>query len=177
MIYTWNVEIDALFHLPFADFWSNQYSFSHCEIKPKIMPKWPGFHCDSMRIGPIANRRTGADRGHQTADFTYRLCHDKIRTQILNWSKKCWLLRSGCCVKTRCKRPVPRWNRTRMRTGHLDPLVTLPSGAPANACWWSWASMGSFPTHELSSTSHQKWMASETLWIWLPPWTVSLPQQ
>ena len=126
MIYTWNVQIDALFHLLFSDLWSDQYSLSRCEIKPKITPKGPGFHRDPMTIGPIANRRTGDERGHQSAYFTYRLCPDTIRTQILNWSKKCWLLRSGFCVETRCNSLVPGWNQTRNRPGNLDPLLTLP---------------------------------------------------
>jgi len=30
-----------------------------------------------------------------------------MRTQILNWSKKCRLLRSGFCGETRCNGPVP----------------------------------------------------------------------
>ena len=28
-------------------------------------------------------------------------------------------------VETRCNGPVPGWNRTRNRTGNLDPLLTL----------------------------------------------------
>ena len=125
MIYTWNVQIDDLFHLPFSDLRSDQYSSCRCEIKPKITPKCPGFHPDSMTIGPIANRRTGDERGHETAYFTYRLCHDTIRTQILNLSKKCWLVRSGFCVETSCNGPVPGRKRTRNRTAHLDLLLTL----------------------------------------------------
>jgi hypothetical protein len=35
MIYTWNVQIDALFHLPFSDLRSNQYSLSRYEISRK----------------------------------------------------------------------------------------------------------------------------------------------
>jgi len=84
MIYTRNVQIDALIHLPFSDLRWDQYSLSRFDIKPKITPKWPGFHRDSMAIGPIANRRIGDERGHQTAYFTYRLCRDTMRTPILN---------------------------------------------------------------------------------------------
>jgi len=101
------VQIDALFQLLFSDLRSDQYSLSRFEIKLKITPKWPGFHCDSMTIGPIVNRRTGDERGHQTAYFPYRLCHDTISTQILNCSKKCWMLRSWFCLETRCNGPDP----------------------------------------------------------------------
>jgi len=31
--------------------------------------------------------------------------------------------------------------------------------------------------HQPSSTSHQKWMARESLWIRLPPWIISLYQK
>jgi hypothetical protein len=125
MIYTWNVQIDSLFHLPFSDLWSDQYSSSRCEIKPKITPKSPGFHHDSMTIGPIANRRAGDERGRETAYFTYRLYHDTIRTQILNLSKKCWVLGSRFCVETGCNGPVPGRNQIRNLTAHLDPLLSL----------------------------------------------------
>jgi len=39
LIYTWNVQIDALFHLPFSDLRWDQYSLSRFEIKLKITPK------------------------------------------------------------------------------------------------------------------------------------------
>jgi len=105
MIHTWNVQIDALFHLPFSDLRLHQYSLSCFEIKPNVAAKWLGFHRNSTSIDPIANRRMGDERGHQTAYFTYRLCRDMMRTPILNWSKKCRLLRSGFCVGTRCNWP------------------------------------------------------------------------
>jgi hypothetical protein len=133
MIFMWNVQIDALFRLPFSDLRSDQYSLGRLEIKPKYIPKWPGFHRDSTRIGPIANRRTGNERGHQTAYFTYRLCHDTMRTPILDWSKKCWLLRSEFCVETRCNGLVPGQTRTQNQTGTLDPLLTLDT---ANIFWY-----------------------------------------
>ena len=95
------------------------------EIKLKITPKWPGFHRYSTTIGPIANRRMWDKRGHQTAYFTYRLCHDTMRTPILNWSKICWLLTSGFCLETSWNGPVPGRNRTRNWTRNLDPLLTL----------------------------------------------------
>jgi len=125
MIYRWNVQIDALFRLPFWDLQSDQYSLSHFEIKPIVTPYWPGFHRNSMTIHPIANRRMGDERGHQTAYITYRLCCDTMRTSILNWSKICWLLRSGFCVETRCNSPILGRNRTQNRTGNLDPLLPL----------------------------------------------------
>jgi len=144
MIHTWNVQIDALFHLPFSDLRSDYYSFSRLEIKPKNTPKWPGFHRDSMRIGPIANRRLGDERGHQTAYFTYRLCRDTMRTQILNCSKKCWLLRSGFCVETSCNGPVPGRTRTRNRTGTWDPLPTLGTTYHAWRTSYGWLEVHSW---------------------------------
>jgi len=125
MINTRNVQLDARFHLPFSDLRSDQYSLCCCEIEPKICPKWAGFHHNSTTIGPIANRRIGDERTRQTAYLTYRLCRDTMRTAILNWRKKCWPLRSGFCAETWCNSPVPGWNRTRNRTGNLDPLLTL----------------------------------------------------
>ena len=119
------MQIDALFHLPFSDLWSDQYSMSRYEIKPNITPKWLGFHRNSTTIDPIANRTIGDERGHTTAYFVYRLCHDTMRTPILNCSKKCWLLMSGFRVETRCISSVPGWNQTQDQIGNSDPLLTL----------------------------------------------------
>jgi hypothetical protein len=42
-----------------------------------------------MNISPIANLNAGGQTGAKTAQFTYRSCHDTIRTHILNWSQSC----------------------------------------------------------------------------------------
>jgi len=132
LIYMWNVWIDALSRLPFSDLQSDQYGLSRFEIKPNITPKRSGFHRDSTTIDPIGNRRQGDERGHLTAYCTYRICHDTMRTPIVNCSKKCWLLRSGFCVETRGSSPEPNRN--------LDLLHTLsvssPSGIYCLRCWW-----------------------------------------
>jgi len=121
----WNVQIDDLFHLPFSDLRSDQYSLCCFEIKPNITPKWLGFHRDSATIDPIANRGRGDERGHQTAYFTYRLCRDTMSTPILIWSKKWWLLRRGFRVGTRCNSPVPGQNWNKNRTGNFDLSLIL----------------------------------------------------
>lgn len=128
MMYTWNVDIDVLFHRPFSDLRSDEYSLSHCEIKSKITPEWPRSHRDSMAIDLIANRRMGDETSHQTAYFRYTLCDYTMRTPILNWSQKSWRLRSGFSVETRCNGLVPDRNRTLNWTGNFDPLLTLVQG-------------------------------------------------
>jgi len=128
----WNVQMDALFYLPFSDLQSDQYLSSRFEIQPNITPTWPGFHRDSTTIDPIANRRMGDERGHQTAYFTYKLHLDTMSTPILNWRKKCWLLRSVICVETHCNGPVPDQNRTWNQTGNFDPLLTLIRGGSSS---------------------------------------------
>jgi hypothetical protein len=93
-------QIDAVFHLPFPDLRSDQYSLSRSEIMPKTLQKWVGFPCRSTTIDLIANRIMGDERGHQTAYSMYRLCHATMRTPIINRNKKCCLLRSFFCVET-----------------------------------------------------------------------------
>jgi len=83
------------------------------------------FDRDSTNICRIANLKPGGERATKTAQSTYWSCCDTIRTQILNWRKNCWLLRSGFCVETRCNGSVPGWNRTRNQPGNFDPLLTL----------------------------------------------------
>jgi len=86
---------------------------------------WRVFDCDSRNTCRIANLKAGGEWATKTAQSTYWSCCDTIRTQILNWSKKCWLLRSGFCVETWCNSSVPGWNQIRNRPGNLDPLLTL----------------------------------------------------
>lgn len=45
------------------------------------------FHSNSSNIDPVTNCRTGDERVHKTTDFTYRLYHIPVRTQILNLCK------------------------------------------------------------------------------------------
>jgi hypothetical protein len=89
------------------------------------MRKWPGLHPDPTKIGPIATQTKGDERGHQTAYYTYRLCRDKMRTLIHNWSQKCCIVKNKLWVEIRCNGPVPVKNRIRNRTVTLDPLLTL----------------------------------------------------
>jgi len=125
MISTYIVQHSSLFHLPLSDLRSDWYLLSGCEIKAEFKRNWRVFDRDSTNTCRIANRKAGGESTTKTAQSTYWTCCDMIRTQILNWSKKCWLLRSGFCVETRCNSSVSGWNRTRNRPGNLDPLLTL----------------------------------------------------
>jgi hypothetical protein len=125
MTYTWNVPIDALFHLTFSDVRLDQYSLSCGGIKLKIKLNWPGFHCDSTTIGPIPNWKMGDEWGHHSAYFTYRLYRDTMWTPILNESTQYWLLKSGFWVETCCNGPVLGRDRTRNWTGNWNPLLPL----------------------------------------------------
>jgi len=92
---------------------------------------------DSTDTCQIADLKAGGERATKTAQSTYWSCCDMIRTQILNWSKKCWLLRSGFWVETCCNSSVPGWNWTRNWPGNLDPLLTLPCGCNESVgCWF-----------------------------------------
>jgi len=130
MIYTWNVQIDALVHLPFLDLRSDQYLLSRFEIELNITPTGPGFHRDSTTIDPISNRTMGDGRRHQTAYFTYRLCRDTIRTPIHNCSKKCGLLRSRFCVET-----LLQWSGS---GSAWDPELNREFGPVANTTLMGW---------------------------------------
>ena len=55
----------------------------------------------------------------------FRLCRDTMKTPILNWNKKCCLLRCGICAETCYNGSVPGWTWTRNRLGTLDRLLTL----------------------------------------------------
>jgi len=91
----------------------------------ELKRNWRVFNHNSMNTCRIAISKAGGQSGTKTTQSTYWSCCDMIRTEILNWSKKCWLLRSGFCVETRWNSSVPGWNRTRNRPGNLDPLPTL----------------------------------------------------
>ena len=78
-----------------------------------------------MNTCRIANLKAGGEGATKTAQSTYCWSCDTIRIQILNWSKKCWLLRSRFGGVTRCNGSVPGWNRSRNRPGKLDSLLTL----------------------------------------------------
>jgi hypothetical protein len=98
---------------------------------------WRVFDRDSTDTCWIANMKAGGERATKTAQSTYWSCCDTIRTQILNCRKKCWLLRSGFGVETRCNCSVLGWNRTGNWPGNLDPLLTLNT---LHASSWKWAS-------------------------------------
>jgi len=49
----------------------------------------PVFDSDSTNIGPIAHLKAARELAAKTPQYTYLLCHDTIRTQILFWSKSC----------------------------------------------------------------------------------------
>jgi len=127
------VQHQSLFHLPLSDLRSDWYSLSGCEIKAQFKRNWRVFDRDPTNTCRIANLKPGGERATKTAQSTYWSCCDTIRTQILNWSKKCWLFSIGFCVETRCNGSVPGWNRTRNRPGNLDPLLTLVA-AKKNSC-------------------------------------------
>ena len=48
-----------------------------------------------MNIHSIVNQKLAGERAHKTTHFTYRLYHDTMRTQNLNWSQSYGLLRAG----------------------------------------------------------------------------------
>jgi len=56
------------------------------------------------------------------------------------------------------------------RMVHLPEHLRMPADDPE--LQWLVAKL-----RQPSSTSHRKWLAMESLWIQLPPWTVSLPQK
>jgi len=101
----------------------------------ELKRNWRVFDRDWTDTCRIANLKAGGERATKTAQSTFWSCCDTIRTQILNWSKKYWLLGSGFCVETRCNSSGPGWNRTRTRPGNLDPLLTLHTGGfPFRSC-------------------------------------------
>jgi len=108
-------------------------------MKSKITPTSPGFHSDSMNIDPITNLAAGGEWAADNAQSTYTLCTDTIRSQLFNWSNKCWLLMRLFCVQTHCNSLVPGQPWTRNRTRHQDLLLPLNT---VTTPLWQWASMG-----------------------------------
>jgi len=125
IIYRSNMQREAIVQHLFSNLWSDEYLLSCYEVKLKIPPKWLVFHCDSMSINPIANRRTGDERGHQTAYFTHRWYCDAMRTETLNCGGKWRLFSSRFRVDILCNGSdwVPTWICN--RTGNLNPLLSL----------------------------------------------------
>jgi len=84
---------------------------------------WRVFDRDSANTCRIANLKAGGESATETAQSTYWSFSDMIRTQILNWSKKCWLLRSGLCVETPLQRFGSRLEPDPEPTREFGPIV------------------------------------------------------
>jgi len=127
----------------FSNLYSDQYSLSRYEITLKITPKSQVFNTYTTNLAHIQNWRPAGERAPKTASFTYRSCHNTIRTQKLNWSENAGLgrarLSSGnrpksnglgvSCGKTHCTGSIPVPTLTQNCSSGFEPLLTITATA------------------------------------------------
>ena len=104
----------------------------------EIKPNWRVFDRDSTNTCRISNLKVGRETVTNTAQSMYWSCCDMIRTQILNFSKKCLLLWSRFCVEICWKGSVRGWNWTLNWPWNLDRLLTLVVSS------WDWRTMWTY---------------------------------
>jgi len=122
MIYTWNVQIDDLFHLPFSDLRSDQYSLSRCEIKLKITANDRVFIATPWQFVRLQIGEQEMKEGIKLhiSHIDYVTIQSELKYLIAARNVDFW--GAGFVWK-----PVAT---VRNRTSHLDPLLTLLTVSP-----------------------------------------------